>query len=94
MSDDRQTTDDEIRALVTRLSRPGPDDRRVIERAAILAEGSASAAILAWLEAASWAPQDDVPQTAGLGLHGARRDAQRSQARAPRRYVSPPAGGR
>lgn len=93
MTDDQRTSDDEIRARVARLSRPGPGDRRVIERAAILAEGSASAAILEWLEAASWAPQDDAPQAAGLGLHGARRDAQRGGARAPRRYVSPPAGG-
>lgn len=87
--------DEDIRALVARLSRPDRDGRRVIERAAIMAEGSRSAAILAWLDAASWTPEERVVSTAyrgGAGLHGMRRESERSDAatQAPQRYVSPP----
>ena len=94
--DDQQAPDDSIRARVDRLSRPQRGGRRVIERAAILAEGADSAAILDWLAAASWVPEDAPVAGAdrgGSGLHGMRRESQRGQARPqhPRRYVSPPA---
>jgi hypothetical protein len=92
---DEQVTDDTIRDRVTQLSRPERGGRRVIERAAILAEGADSAAILEWLEAASWEPEEAPAAAAsgrGSGLHGMRRDSAQSTARqqAPRRYVSPP----
>jgi hypothetical protein len=96
VSDDGQpVSDDDIRARVERLSRPQRGGRRVIERAAILAEGADSAAILDWLAAESWIPEDAPEAGAdagGSGLHGARRESQRGQARPqhPRRYVSPP----
>ena len=53
---DTQTTDEDIATTVDRLSRPMRGGGRVIERAAIMAEGSNSSAILDWLAAASWTP--------------------------------------
>lgn len=94
MSDDQQqVTDDAIRGLVTRLARPGPGGRRVIERAAIMAEGSTAPAILDWLAAASWEPEDMPADKTSSGLHGRRGESERGRTRpqAPRRYVSPPA---
>jgi hypothetical protein len=44
-------TDETIRAVVARLSRPHRSDGDVIERAAILAEGEGSTAIFAWIAA-------------------------------------------
>ena len=89
------TRDDDISVVVARLSRPTHAGRRVIERAAIMAEGSRSAAILTWLEDASWTPEERVTSTAyrgGAGLHGARSEFERGDTRkqAPQRYVSPP----
>jgi hypothetical protein len=91
---DRPASDEALRDRVARLSRPQRGGRRVIERAAILAEGADSAAILDWLAAASWAPEDAPAAGAhrgGSGLHGMRQESQRGQARPehPRRYVSP-----
>jgi hypothetical protein len=77
------TRDDEIRATVARLARPHPAGN-VIERAAILAEGQDSPAIVAWIIAHAGQPESAVAP-AGHGLHGARHDA----ARAPLRYVLP-----
>lgn len=95
MSDDQQQApDDAIQTLVARLARPAPGGRQVIERAAIMAEGTTSGAILDWLAAAAWVPEDLPAQDAGgSGLHGRPRDALRGQTRRqpPRRYVSPPA---
>jgi hypothetical protein len=87
--------EDAIRAFVERISRPGPDGRRVVERAAIMAEGSTAAAILDWLAAESWVPEDEpeaAAQGSGSGMSGMHRERQsvRAGARAPRRYVSPP----
>jgi hypothetical protein len=94
VNSDAQTTQEDIATLVHRLSRPMRGGRRVIERAAIMAEGSNSGAILDWLEAASWTPEElgaGSGAPAGAGLHGMRRDANRDSARGgtPRRYVSP-----
>jgi hypothetical protein len=88
------TSDEDISALVARLSRPNRGGGRVIERAAIMAEGSRSAAILDWLSGASWTPEAPVVSTeyrGGSGLHGMRRESERNDARAqtPRRYISP-----
>jgi len=95
VSDDQQqpATDDAIRGLVTRLARPGPGGRRVIERAAIMAEGSRAPAILDWLAAASWVPEDLPVEASSTGLHGLRGESERGRTRpqVPRRYVSPPA---
>jgi hypothetical protein len=82
--------DDAIRILVTRLSRPHPSGGKVIERAAILAEGADSAAVLTWIVDHAGEPEDRVAAVAGRGLHSARDDTGRAGARAPLRYVLPP----
>jgi hypothetical protein len=63
----------------------------VIERAAILAEGSDFSAVMSWITAHAGAPDATVSATRGGGLHGSRmngRDATAS--RAPLRFVLPP----
>jgi hypothetical protein len=86
--------DEDISTLVARLSRKHRSGGRVIERAAIMAEGGNSAAILAWLADNDWEPEADAAPSSdrsGMGLHGMRREAERgrAQAQAPRRYISP-----
>ncbi len=84
--------DDAILKLVTRLSRPDQSGRRVIERAAILAEGGDCAAILAWIDAHDGEPEALAPTATGRGLHSARRyGGAAGEAPAPRRYVLPAA---
>ncbi len=83
--------DDAIRALVTRLSRPHPSGGEVIERAAILAEGTDSSAILAWITAHAGEPEDLVAVASRRGLHSARlHDRGGADPRKPLRYVLPP----
>ena len=83
--------DQAIRALVARLSRTSRSGEAVIERAAILAEGAESHAIIRWILAHGGQPEADAPQAPSRGLHGARSSGQRgSAAGAPRRYVLPP----
>jgi hypothetical protein len=86
--------DEDISTLVARLSRKHRSGGRVIERAAIMAEGGNSAAILAWLADNDWKPEEDATVSKdrdGMGLHGMRREADRgrAQTQAPRRYISP-----
>ncbi len=88
--------DEDISTLVARLSRKHRSGGRVIERAAIMAEGGNSAAILAWLADNDWKPEEDATVSKdrdGMGLHGMRREADRgrAQTQAPRRYISPAA---
>lgn len=64
--------DDEIRALVMRLARPHSSGGKVIERAAILAEGADSAAIMAWITAHAGIPEATVATPSRHGLHGSR----------------------
>jgi hypothetical protein len=83
--------DDAIRALVTRLARPHPSGGKVIERAAILAEGADSAAVLAWIAAHAGEPEELVPRASGRGLHSARLEySDGADPRKPLRYVLPP----
>jgi hypothetical protein len=82
--------DEAIRTLVTRLSRPHPSGGEVIERAAILAEGADSAAVLTWIAAHEGEPEALAP-TAGRGLYGAGlHDRGGAAPRTPLRYVLPP----
>ncbi len=81
-------TDDAIRAIVTRLSRPAPSGRSVIERAAILAAGADSDAILGWILAHGGEPEPVTPPAPARGLHGG-RDSDRAPERRPPRYVLP-----
>jgi hypothetical protein len=83
--------DDELaRAVVTRLSRPDRSGHVVIERAAILAEGSGSTGILAWIVAHGGEPETAVAPTK-QGLHSRRLQDPGPANRPPLRYVLPAA---
>jgi hypothetical protein len=93
-----QLDDDAIRALVKRLSRRHSSGGEVIERAAILAEGAKSAAILAWIEKHDWVPEEMVAQESPgslSGIHGMTRTGttDRTRPRNPSRYVLAPGAG-
>ena len=79
-----------IRVLVTRLARPHASGGDVIERAAILAEGAESAAIVAWIVAHNGIPEATVARPSNTGLYGSRlNDAVGAQSTVPSRYVLP-----
>lgn len=83
--------DSEIKTLISRLSRPHPTGGVVIERAALLANGSDFPKLIDWITAHAGRP-DAVPVASarGGGLHGARFSGQeRNGASAPLRYVLP-----
>ena len=63
--------EDAIRALVTRLARPHSSGGHVIERAAILAEGSSFATAMAWIVEHGGEPEEQAAAASG-GLHGSR----------------------
>ncbi len=82
--------DDAIRTVVRRLSRPRAAGGTVIERAAIIAEGAQSAAIIAWIIAHAGVPEATVAAEPRRGLHGSRlADRGGSQPLTPRRYLLP-----
>ena len=83
-------TVDDIGAVVRRLSRPGPAGVVVIERAAILAEGADSTAIIDWIIAHAGQPEEIAPPASTQGLHGLRSSRTvEAEQRPPRRYVLP-----
>ena len=91
--DDEQprAEDDAVRAVVMRLSRAHPSGGRTIERAAILASGTDSGAILAWIDAHAGEPEAREPAAAGRGLHSSRlSDRAGADTRQPLRYTLPP----
>lgn len=82
--------DSAIVALVTRLARPHPSGGRVIERAAIMAAGSDSPAVIAWIISHSGTPETPPRATPTRdGLHGSRLSAPAGERSVPRRYVLP-----
>jgi hypothetical protein len=82
--------DDAIRALVTRLARPHISGGEVIERAAILAEGADSAAVIAWITAHAGIPEATVVAPSRHGLHGSRLgDGGGGGSPTPLRFVLP-----
>ena len=82
--------DDEIRALVIRLSRPHSSGGEVIERAAIMAAGADSAAVIAWIADHAGVPENAVAEAPRRGLHGSRLSAGgEAQSKAPLRFVLP-----
>jgi len=84
--------EDKIRDTVARLARRHPSGGQVIERAAILAEGSDSSSILAWVIAHEGRPEVLPAAAAGGGLHGGRMTSTvvARNAATPQRYVLPP----
>jgi hypothetical protein len=72
------------------LARPHRSGGEVIERAAILAEGAGSAAVIAWITAHAGVPEAVADSAPRHGLHGARLDNRDgAQARTPLRFVLP-----
>jgi hypothetical protein len=78
--------DREIRALLTRLARPHPSGGKVVERAAILAEGSDFISVIGWIIAHAGKPEAAY-RAPSRGLHGARPSGEDP---VPRRFVLPP----
>jgi hypothetical protein len=82
--------DDEIRALVSRLSRRHSSGGTVIERAAIVAEGAGAAAVVAWILDHAGEPEAAAETSSGRGLHSPRVSGPAEPAlREPARYVLP-----
>lgn len=82
--------DVEINALVTRLSRPHSSGGVVIERAAIMAAGTDSPAVIDWILAHAGAPDTAVSAKRSRGLHGSRmNDGEIPAPREPLRFVLP-----
>jgi hypothetical protein len=82
--------DDAILALVTRLARPHASGGDVIERAAILAEGADSPAVIAWIIGHAGEPESAVVSASTSGLHGSRfSGGGAGPSRPPLRFVLP-----
>ena len=82
--------DDAILALVTRLSRPHASGGDVIERAAILAEGAESPAVIAWIISHDGEPESAVGAASTRGLHASGLSGGRDAPyRPPLRFVLP-----
>jgi len=84
--------DDLIRALVGRLARPHASGGLVIERAAILASGADSAAVLSWIASHNGEPEAERETlSAPGGLYGGRLNGSRAArpTSRPSRYVIP-----
>ncbi|HET9902053.1 MAG TPA: hypothetical protein VFR46_13470 [Actinomycetes bacterium] len=82
--------DQTIRSLVTRLARAHPSGGTVVERAAIVAEGADSRAVVSWIVDHGGTPEAAVPTAQRRGLHGSLLHAGgNSEPRAPSRYVLP-----
>ncbi len=80
-----------IRAIVVRLARPIASGAHVVERAAILAEGSDCAEIEAWILRVGGEPYGDsaMPPRRG-GLHAERANVRSERAGVtPSRYLLP-----
>jgi hypothetical protein len=83
-------TDDEIRALLSRLSRRHPSGGTVIERAAIVAEGADSAEVVSWILDHAGEPEVAVEKSAKRGLYSPRLSGPIGpDPRPPARYVLP-----
>jgi hypothetical protein len=81
--------DNAILALVTRLARPHRSGGQVIERAAILAAGADSPAVIDWILAHAGTPEEAVSTAPRRGLHGAQLAGASGTARTPQRFVLP-----
>jgi hypothetical protein len=81
---------DATAVLIKRLARPHPSGGTVIERSVILAEGTQSTAILAWIADHDGTPDSTLARPQSKGLHSPSpavgADRQAAQAR---RYILP-----
>jgi hypothetical protein len=84
-----EVDDDAIRHLVTHLARGHPSGGTVVERAAIVAEGADSDAVVTWILSHGGEPEASVETSTRRGLHGARLHASAGSERAPARFVLP-----
>jgi hypothetical protein len=83
-------TDEEIRALLSRLARRHPSGGTVIERVAIVAEGADSAEVVDWILAHAGEPEVAAASLSKGGLHSPRlSEPIGSEPRPPARYVLP-----
>ena len=81
---------DELRTVVDRLARSDRAGGRVIERAALLAEGTRSTALIAWLGEHGWEPEAPAAASPrGGGIHG-QREHRSATPVAPARYLLRP----
>ncbi len=79
-----------IQALVTRLARAHPSGGSVIERAAVMAAGTDSQAVMTWIVDHGGVPDAADTTSQRHGLHGALRHAGgASEPRSPSRFVLP-----
>jgi hypothetical protein len=81
--------DDAIRLLVNRLARAHPLGGTVVERAAIVAEGTGSEAVLRWIIAHGGQAEAIVVTPARRGLHGSELRATGGAPAVPSRYILP-----
>jgi hypothetical protein len=82
--------DAEIKVLVKRLARAHPSGGTVIERAAVIAEGSGAKDVMAWIVSHGGTPEAVVKTAAPRGIHGWRQEAGGIAApQAPSRFVLP-----
>jgi len=89
-SPDTRHSEGAVRDAVIRLSRPDGEGGVVIERAAILAEGTPAAAIEAWVISHGGEPEVPTFSASAPGLYGLRGERNPiGGARAPQRYVFP-----
>jgi hypothetical protein len=83
------TGDDEtIRTLVTRLARPHASGGKVVERAAILAEGADFTSVIGWI-VAHGGKAETASAAPSRGLHGTRIGGGGADSQ-PLRFVLPP----
>lgn len=83
--------EDDIKALVSRLSRRHASGGIVIERAAIMAEGADTAQVVAWILDHDGQPEAVADTSVKRGLHSPRLSGPIGpEPRAPARYVLPP----
>jgi hypothetical protein len=81
--------DDAIRSLLTRVARAHPSGGTVIERAAVVAAGADSEAVMTWILAHGGKPEAAVETWTRHGVHGSRLRTSGSEARVPSRFVLP-----
>ncbi|HEY5286562.1 MAG TPA: hypothetical protein VIJ50_05615 [Solirubrobacteraceae bacterium] len=76
--------------MVIQLSRPHRSGGEVIERAAIMAAGADSAAVIAWIVDHAGIPEAAAAKAPRRGLHGTRlSEDSEARSKAPLRFVLP-----